>query len=401
MKYPLLSNAFEKIAPWTGKLAIAGGSVLATFVFLEFFVFGLMIKPDDVLQNVSVNQVVRYTPDTDATFRHPDGRATLVTINSEGWNSSKDHYEFKKKPGRTRIAVVGDSYVHGAFVNVKEGFPYKLEQDLKADGHDVEVYRFGMDGAPLSQYLHMLRREVALYKPDIVVIPIIHNDLDESYRFLKTRYASSFMKVKKGENGNPMEITPADFRPGTADLLRHSATFRYMYYETGLYLKLKSFVSRYFWGGDEEYKPEFISSAVDIRKIKDHEKNRYFARYILGEMKRLSEEQDFKLFFVMDAVRDAIYDGKKPSDYEVGKLNEIMANLTNELGLPFKDLQQAFAQDFATNKMRFEFPYDWHWNEHANELVAHEIEEMLEENTAILHPLQKKSEVVIINVPQN
>jgi hypothetical protein len=28
---------------------------------------------------------------------------------------------------------------------------------------------------------------VLSYKPDIVVIPLIHNNFDESYRFLKTR----------------------------------------------------------------------------------------------------------------------------------------------------------------------------------------------------------------------
>ena len=400
MNSPLMSKLIEMVKPWLGKLALVGGSLLATFLILEFLVFGLVMKPDDVLENLTVNQVVRYAPDTHATFRHPDGRETLVTINSAGWNSTKEHYEIEKQPGRTRIAIVGDSYVHGAFINVDEGFPNKLEQNLKTDGYNVEVYRFGMDGAPLSQYLHMLRREVSIYKPDVVVIPIIHNDLDESYRFLKTRYASSFMKLKNDEHGKPVEVTPADFRSSTADLLRRSATFRYLYYETGLYLKLKSFVSKYFWGGQEEYKPEFISSAVDIRKIKDHEKNRHFARYILSEMKRLSKEQRFKLFLVMDAVREAIYDGKKASDYEVGKLNAIMAELTDKLELPFKDLQQTFAKDYAANKERFEFSYDWHWNKRANDLVADEIARMLKNEPETLAHEKKAANVIILNAKQ-
>jgi hypothetical protein len=45
-----------------------------------------------VLANVSRNGVVRYQPNTRAIFRHPDGRESLVTINAQGWNSTKPDY---------------------------------------------------------------------------------------------------------------------------------------------------------------------------------------------------------------------------------------------------------------------------------------------------------------------
>ena len=62
-------------------------------------------------------------------------------------------------------------------------------------------------------------------------------------------------------------------------------------------------MSRLFWGGNEDWRPEFVSSAVDIRKIADHDSNRLFAGYVMTEMKRLSVEHGFKLAFVMDACR--------------------------------------------------------------------------------------------------
>jgi hypothetical protein len=68
-----------------------------------------------------------------------------------------------------------------------------IERELTGAGVAAEVLRFGMDGAPLSQYLHLLRREVRAFKPDVVLVQLIHNDFDESYRFLETRYASSFL----------------------------------------------------------------------------------------------------------------------------------------------------------------------------------------------------------------
>lgn len=156
------------------------GSLLACLLILEFVVFGLFLKPDDVLANVSRNGVVRYEPNTRPIFRHPDGRQTLVSTNAEGWNSTEPHYALARRAGGLRVAVIGDSYVHGSFVNVEEGFPEVIERELTRAGVAAEVLRFGMDGAPLSQYLHVLRREVRAFGPDVVLVQLIHNDFDES-----------------------------------------------------------------------------------------------------------------------------------------------------------------------------------------------------------------------------
>ena len=352
-------------------------SVLCCLAVLELVVFRFVLVPDDLLPNVSIDGVVRYVPGTNATFRHPDGRRSNVTINADGWNSTKPAYAVARTPGVKRIAVVGDSYVHGAFVDTAEGFPEIAEAELVRAGIPAEVYRFGMDGAPLSQYLQVLRREVRAYKPDVVVVPLIHNDFDESWRFIKTRYASSFLKIGRDADGKPLEIEPAEFHAGSADLLRHSAAFRYLYYETNAYLRFKSLISRYFWGGNEDWSAEFISSAVDIRKIADDDANRFAARYVLAEMKRIADAEGFQLVFLMDGVREAIYDGKPLSAYAVSRLNALAAELTSELGLTFLDLQSAFATDYAVAGQRFEYSYDWHWNARANRLVGEAVARLL------------------------
>lgn len=369
-----MSARIRAVAANAGLLGI---SVALTLAFLELVVFRYVLPPDDLLENVTVNGVVRYMPKAQATFRHPDGRTSHVTINADGWNSTKPEYKLAKPSGAKRIAVIGDSYVHAAYVDTRDAFPEVLERELNTRGAPVEVLRFGMDGAPLSQYLHVLRREVLQYQPDVVVVPLIHNDFDESYRLLKTRYASSFMKLKRDTDGSIAEVPPADFSYGLADSLRGWRTFRYVYYETNLYLHAKGLVSRIFWGGDEQWSPEHISSAVDVRKIADHHANRIFARYVLAEMKKLSAAHGFRLAFVMDGVREAVYTGRRPLDYEVGMLNRIAADITAELGLPFLDLQDTFRHDWETNRVRLEYAYDWHWNEHANRLVARSIADLL------------------------
>lgn len=373
-----------KLAQFVQNLGVSAVSLVLCLLFLELVVFRFILVPDDLLPNISINGVVRYQPNTQATFRHPDGSATRVSVNAQGWNSTKPVYAKARTAEVKRIAVIGDSYVHGAFVDTADGFPEVIERALKRRGQKSEVFRFGMDGAPLSQYLHVLRREVRAYRPDVVVIPLIHNDFDESWRFLKTRYTSSFLKVGWDEAGRPIEIPPGDFQSGSADVLRNSATFRYLYYETNAYLHLKSLISRYFWGGDEDWSTEFISSAVDIRKIADHERNRRAARYVLAEMKRLAETDGFKLLLVMDGVREAVYSGRARSSYAVARLNEMSEELARELDLPFLDLQGPFERDYKRTGQRLEFPFDWHWNKRGNQVVGEVIAERLLEDPQLL-----------------
>lgn len=381
-------NMYDKLKTLLANLTLLAVTMSVCFLVLEFVVFRMVLKPDDVLNNVTINNVVRYKPNTTAFFRHPDGRETLTTVNAQGWNSELAVYSKEKKPNRLRIAVVGDSYVHGAFVDVHDGFPAILKSELRRLGHRVEVYRFGMDGAPLSQYLNVVRNEVLQYKPDIVLIPLIHNDFDETYRFLKTRYASSFMKLKIDDDGSIEEIPATDFSPGLADLLRKSATFRYLYYETNLYLKVKGLVSRLFWGGDEDYSPEYIQSAVDIRKIKDHKRNKQAAIYVIDELKKLGATHNFKLAFIMDGVREGIYNDRDISEYEVAKLNDIARDVTTKLDVPLVDMHQVFAQDFAAFGEKFEYDYDWHWNRRGNWLVARAAANLLTMDHRLLGPVK-------------
>ena len=367
----------SRLASLLANFGLSAITLVVLLMVLEFGVFRYILVPDDVLPNVSINNVVRYLPGTTAVFRHPDGSTSTATINADGWNSTKPDYPLAPPDGVLRIAVVGDSYVQASYIDTAKAFPEVLERTLNARGVKAEVLRFGMDGAPMSQYLWMLRREVLRYRPDVVVIPLIHNDFDESYRFIGTRYNSSFMKIGTDAAGKTVELAPSEFQPGLADSLRDLRTFRYLYYETNAYLKLKGLVTRYVWGKEQDYEPQFISSAVDIRNITEHDKIRWATRYIMAEMKQLSQEHGFMLAFVMDGVREAVYAGKDRSQYQVSALNGIAAEITTELGLPFLDLQRTFATDYAVANERFEYPWDWHWNGRGNRLVGEAIADML------------------------
>jgi hypothetical protein len=49
------------------------------------------------------------------------GAKSSLGINAQGWNSTKPDHARARPAGRVRVAVIGDSYVHGSVVNVEEG----------------------------------------------------------------------------------------------------------------------------------------------------------------------------------------------------------------------------------------------------------------------------------------
>src|SRR5439155_8727520 len=85
-------------------------------------------------------------------------------------------------------------------------------------------------GAPMSQYLHMIEREVVKYRPDWIVVLIVENDFDESYKFQRGRYTSSFLKLRVEAGRVLGEISPEPWRPGAVEWLRRTATARFLLY---------------------------------------------------------------------------------------------------------------------------------------------------------------------------
>ncbi|GJM03567.1 MAG: hypothetical protein DHS20C08_20680 [Rhodomicrobium sp.] len=378
----------NKIKALLLNMALLAGSLLFCFLVFEFVIFKYILKTSDPIPNTSFNNVVRYEPLSKATLYEPDGSSHTVEINQHGWNSSHKVYNELKPAGTTRIAVIGDSYVQASAVNVKEGFADVVEQQLNKDGIKAEVYRFGIDGAPLTQYLHMLRREALKYNPDIVVLQLIHNDFDESYRFLYGRYSSSFMKVKL-QGDTITEVAPEPYKPGTIDMLKKSSTFRYLYYQTGLALTIRRLINLTNGGGDKEQaapvtepKHGFIQSAVDVRNITEMDKIRRVTAYTFKELVKLQKKHGFKLLIAMDPVREAIYTGKPSSEYEANRLNEIAMDEALKNNIAFLDLGTAMRADYKANEKKFEFPWDWHWNKQGNQIAGQAIAAKLKQMNA-------------------
>jgi hypothetical protein len=109
-----------------------------------------------------------------------DWHGTLVVLDRELLYRLKGHsrpdlnalgyrdVEFSEdKQGRTRVAVLGDSFVFGDNVGPRQTMPKALERAL---GPAYEVWNFGIAGDGPDQSYARLLRDVLRFDPDVVVL---------------------------------------------------------------------------------------------------------------------------------------------------------------------------------------------------------------------------------------
>ena len=110
---------------------------------------------------------------------------TAIYVSSvEGLRSPRPELSFASVPARRRIAVVGDSFTFGLEVTYDEAWPAQLER-LFGDG--VQVLNFGVDGYGVDQAYLRYRRDSLAWKPEIVVLGMIDDDVRRTmcvYAFL-------------------------------------------------------------------------------------------------------------------------------------------------------------------------------------------------------------------------
>lgn len=344
--------------------ALVVGSLLAVLSFCEFVLFRVILLPSDVPENAYIDGLIRYKPDQTGIWRVRNEIAARYAINKQGWNSGIDDYRLPRRPGVARVAVVGDSYVEALQVDRDKSVAERLAAELSRNGDTIEVYRFGIGGAPLSQYLHMIEREVLRYRPDWIVVVLVHNDFDESFEPVQGRYTSSFLKLRLADANMVQEIPPAPWRPGVADWIRRTAAARYLYYRWQTHLG----AVRDFFLGPAQAKTDRYDANVDVPSLlREMPRITVATDYLFGRMAAVAQSSQTRLLLAIDGVRGAIYsDGSSP----VLALNRLAANLARKHGLSLIDLHPVFRTDWQANHRRFEFDSDGHWNEHGHATAA-------------------------------
>lgn len=340
-------------------------TLLVTGLSIEFIFLRVFALSSDLPTLEFSDGVIKYKAFQEGHYRVRDEIDARFRINANGWNSAVEHYEVSRDPARKRIAIIGDSYVESLQVNVDKNFGELLAAELGS----AEVFRFGISGAPLSQYVHMLRNEVARYHPDIVIILLVHNDFDESYRFVTGVYTSSFLKFDVTPNGI-REILPQGFVTPWYAPFRDTATWRYFVVRQQV-----NFVSlrNLFLATQPRYEANIRPAEV----LEDSPTVRKVITYALHEIRKVLVD-DTTLLILMDGDRSGIYAGKMPQDLPVLKLNELVRDEAAVLDIPFVDLHPIFEKAYRESHRKFNFEHDGHWNSYGHHVVAKAMQEALQ-----------------------
>ena len=102
----------------------------------------------------------------------PMAGGKVLSSSSRGLRSEVEVPYEHPAQGR-RIAVLGDSFTFGEGVSDWETYPFLLDQLLP----DAEVLNFGVHGYGLDQMLLYLRAEILTYRPDVVVLGYVDEDI--------------------------------------------------------------------------------------------------------------------------------------------------------------------------------------------------------------------------------
>jgi hypothetical protein len=107
-----------------------------------------------------------------------------VKINNFGFRGRD--ITIAKRPGVTRIMVIGDSFTFGVGAEENETIPFLLEKYLDERGANVEVINAGFGGySPLLHYLKV-KDEYLEFKPDLVLYLFDFSDLADDWRAEKS-----------------------------------------------------------------------------------------------------------------------------------------------------------------------------------------------------------------------
>jgi len=285
-------------------------------------------------------------------------------INNAGWNSAIDFVETKRKP---RIAIIGDSYVEALQVNVEESIAGSLSRLLSYGAEtEVDVYAFGISGAPLSQYLQMTRYVRIHFNPDILVINVVHNDFAESLCSVK-RQVGMLCLQDDGDSIQEASIVPYQPNP-VLRLIRQSALLRYVVVN----LQLPGQFQLPFPG--KKSKREHNAN-IDVQDVKSSESRiRKATDYVLRTLKR--ENGKVPVVFMIDAPRKDIYAGTLDTS-NVRWLNELLKEKSAQFGFNFIDLTNEFVKVFEVEHVHLESKYDWHWNERGHLAAANALHNRL------------------------
>jgi hypothetical protein len=294
-----------------------------------------------------------YVPGQTGEFikAHGEEIRARYRINSSGWNSTRDYVD--GKPDDTfRIAVIGDSFVEALQVDVDQSFPALLEKRLNRKAGGVEVYSYGHSGANLVQYLAVLRYAACKAHPDLVVVNIVPNDMQESLQGFARVDNWSVRPAAAGFEDVPPQ------KPGSLwlrRLVRHFALARYLI--VNLEIQRGAGVVEEWFRGDLRRS----KAGAGNTPLADRDTLEKFLRHVLGGLLEAARGCGARLLLVVS-----------PDCF-----NQEVLDIAGDLGVWVVDLEDVFTAAREADQRPYKYELDGHWNRYGHSLVADAIKTWL------------------------
>ncbi len=344
--------------------------LLVLEIFLRFMpvvnsVYWSPVNKDDYILRHAENSIITYSKHWN--FKYKNERQ----VNNYGFLNNQNYNKNISKP---IIAVIGDSYVE-CMINPYEKTFYGL---LSNTLENKVVYSFGVSGAQLSQYLVWLNYVNKEFKPDVIIVPIIANDFDESfYKYKRTRGFHYFDENLLDGTMKRVDRVDSFFRKA----LMSSSLFRYVFFHLqagDLLKKVKNLIIKAY--NNDKTENRYIGNVV-AEVSKEHEQDGMLAiDLFFTELDKLIKPNQ-KIFFVLDAIRpniyydDDIFDVKKSFWFKMR--SHFSKKIDNEK-YKLIDMQDPFKEHYKNNKIRFEYKTDGHWNNLAHQLVFEQLKKHID-----------------------
>lgn len=279
------------------------------------------------------------------------GTARTGTTNSLGFNNSPDSSE---KGG---VLVIGDSYIESFMLDFPDTIQGRLEEKFPN-----KVQAVAASGNGLADTLDILNYFAPQIKPAVVVLFVEPFDLSLLLSTPSVGHSGFFIS-----NETAVSVThdPYTESPSKKRLLK-SALIRYLYYN----LKFPDWVSKALKSVRGNTPP--INKTDDLSTKKALVLNYYFS-----ELRLLSSANGFRVVFLLDGDRKAIYSKNREQSWNKND-RQLFSKLALQQRLDVVDMQPVFQRHWDEKRERMDFlPMDGHWNRVAHKLAADEIVKLL------------------------
>ena len=217
-----------------GVVLIAFGVGLAGLVFevaVRLFVpvTDFFWQPDPVVG-------LRLIPDKQGRHIKAGVFDTPVRVNSAGF---RDREHALEKPANTRrLVLLGDSFIEALQVPFEHSLTPLLETRLRTEGAPAEVINLGVSGFGTAREYLMLREYGARYRPDLVLLFFVGNDVTNNSRrleglpYLPYPVLTAEGTLARNAAGDPLftpiRDTSSALGPLAAFLRHHSTAYRFL-----------------------------------------------------------------------------------------------------------------------------------------------------------------------------